>query len=237
MADGAKKTSPWVWVGIGCALVLVVAVISVVSLGFYGAKKLKQVSEEMKDPRAREAKVQKVLGCERIPAGYYGVVALSVPFVLDLAILSDKAPEPDGEVRGLGSRGFIYLKVLTAGRDQQELKDFFEGKTNDAGVLRRNNIRVNSRETIRRGTLQMGDERLLYLAQRGELNVHGGQRQGLTSLILIECPGDRRQRMGIWFGPDPSPDTPVAEADFSGTPADESTLREFMSHFHVCKAA
>jgi hypothetical protein len=43
--------------------------------------------------------------------------------------------------------------------------------------------------------------------------------------------------MGIWFGPDPSPDTPASDTDFSGTPADESAVREFMSHFHICRAA
>ena len=231
------RTSPWVWVGVGCAGVLVIAVVSVVTIGFYGYRKAKQFGEEMKDPQARTTKAQKVLGCEKLPEGYHAVVAMSLPFVLDLAILSDKPPEADGQIRGLGARSFIYMKLLTAGKDQQQLKDYFEGKTDDAEVLRRNNIRVDSRETIRRGTLQVGDEHLLYLAQRGELNVQGGRAKGVTSLMLIECPGDKKQRMGIWFGPDPSPDTPANETDFSGTPADESALRDFMSHFHICRAA
>lgn len=237
MVEEEKKTSPWVWVGVGCASVVVIGIVAVALVGFWGYRKAKQLGEELKDPRARAAKVHRVLGCEKLPAGYHAIMALSLPFVMDLAIISDKPPEADGQIRGLGSRSFIYLKLLSTGKDQQELRDFFEGKTSDAEVLRRNKIHVDSRETIRRGTLELSDERLLYLAQRGEVRVQGGEAKGVTSLMLIDCSGDTKQRMGIWFGPDPSPDTPASDMDFSGTPADENAIRDFMSHFHLCRAA
>jgi len=38
----------------------------------------------------------------------------------------------------------------------------------------------------------------------------------------------------IWFGPDPSPGTPVAKFDVNGTVADEKELRSFLSNFRVC---
>jgi hypothetical protein len=41
--------------------------------------------------------------------------------------------------------------------------------------------------------------------------------------------------MAIWFAPDPDPKTPVASANFSGSPADEGALREFMGRFRLCQ--
>src|SRR5262245_24119171 len=105
-----KKTSPWVWVGVGCLGAVVLAVGAVIVLGMLGYRKAKQFEAELKDPQARTAKVQKILGTSHLPEGYYGVIGMSVPFVMDMAMLSDEEPDfRDGRQRhgGLGQRGFI----------------------------------------------------------------------------------------------------------------------------------
>ncbi len=235
-----KKTSPWVYVGIGCVGAVVLAVAAVGALGFFGYRWAKQVESDMKDPKAREAKTLAVLGCDRLPDGYRPMASVSIPFVMDMAMLSDAEPDAEGRVRGFDRRGFLYFQFLNPRADKKELRDYFEGKTDDDSVLRRSGIsvRVQSRELIRRGVLHLQGFNLMYLAQRGGLHMTEGRSEGVNTLMLIDCPAeDARRRMAIWFGPDPDPGTPVASANFAGSPADEEALRAFMGHFSVCPKA
>jgi len=226
--NNQKKTSPWVWVGIGCLLMVVVGMAGLATLGYVGYRKAKQFGEDMKDPRAREAKVKAVLGAEAIPEGYHAVVGFSIPFVMDMAILSDEEPGKDGQTHDLGERSFIYMNLLSQGKDQQELREFFEGKRDDAEALRRANIHVRSREILKRGVIDQGGHKILYLSQRGDVSMHGRRREGLTTTMLVQCPRDSRMRMGIWLGPDPG------GTDLANTPADEAAIKTFMGHFKPC---
>lgn len=244
-----RQTSPWVWVGFGCLGALVLAVGALLAAGAFGYRKVKQLEAEIKDPQARAAKVRGILGTEHLPEGYHAVMGMSVPFVMDMAMLSDVEPDfRDGRQQQqvvLGQRGFIYLRVLAAGQDRQQLRDYFEGRTDDAEVLRRNHIRVGRRgEVIRRGVLDMDEgAKLMYLAERGEVDVAQSRMQGITTMMLLDCRhDDKRQRFGIWFGPEPraaeakgGAGTAAARADLAGTPADEDAIRDFMGHFDLCR--
>ena len=42
--------------------------------------------------------------------------------------------------------------------------------------------------------------------------------------MLIDCPGGRKERTAVWFGPEGS------------EVADENAIRTFMSHFALCRA-
>ncbi len=92
------------------------------------------------------------------------------------------------------------------------------------------------REFVGRGTIEEEVRTLRWVAYRGEIRDRnqGNFGEGLNAMIMVECPAAERVRMGIWFGPDPSPDTPADEADFSGTVADETEIQRFMSGFDVC---
>jgi hypothetical protein len=242
-----KKTSPWVWVGVGCLGFVVLSVGGVIAVGMFGYHKAKQFEAELKDPQARAAKVRSILGASQLPPGYHAVVGMSVPFVMDMAMLSDEEPDfqhPERRRGGLGQRGFLYIRTLSAGgNDKQQLRDYFEGRSDDADVLRRNNIRLDRRgEVLRRGVLDMREDmKLMYVAQRGELEMSSARSHGISTVMLLDCPGDGKQRFGIWFGPDPaaagkggaSAEAP-ADTDLTGTPADEAAIREFMDHFRVC---
>jgi hypothetical protein len=231
-----KKTSPWVYVAIGCGGALLLALLGLAGVGLFGYRKVKQLEAELKDPNARAAKVAGVLGGE-IPPGYYPVMALSVPFLMDMALLGDQPPDAQGAPAKRMEKGFVYVKSLAMGQQADELKSYFEGKTDDAEVLRRSNIHVNAEELIRRGVLEIPGQSTLYLAQRGDVSMGQTRTQGLTTMLLIDCPQDARQRLGIWFGPDPAPGQPVADVDWSGSIADETVMRDFLSHFKLCGGA
>jgi hypothetical protein len=166
---------------------------------------------------------------------------------MEMAMLSDRPPDASGRSRGVGERGFFYVRTLANNQNRQELRDYFEGRSDDPEVLRRNNIRLHREgDVLRRGVIDMAqDMKLMYMSQRGALDMSESRAQGITTVMLVECAGDSRQRMGIWFGPDParparstaSPRAAVEseEMDLTGTPADESAIREFMAHFRLCR--
>lgn len=129
------------------------------------------------------------------------------------------------------------MRFLRAGSNDKELRDYFEGRTADDSVLRRHdiNLEMRDREVIRRGVVETNGYRVMYLAQRGEIQVIEDRIRGVNSLLLVDCRQDGRRRAGIWFGPDPDPQAPVATASFEGTPADEKALTAFLGHFHLCR--
>jgi len=231
-----KATSPWVYVAAGCGGILVLGVVALALLGYGAFRFGKQIEKDLKDPATRAAQVKAVLGTDTLPDGYHPMIGLSIPLMMDMAMLTDREPGPDGKPRGPGERGFVYVRVLGGDADERELRDYFEGRTTDDSVLRRHklDVHVRDQEVIRRGVVQTNGYSVLYLAQRGALQMHEGRTRGVNDLLLVDCPEDKRMRMGIWFGPDPDPETPVATANFEGTPADETALTAFLGHFHLC---
>ena len=231
-----KRTSPWMYVAIGCGAAALLGLLALVGIGVFGYRKVKQLEAEIKDPAARAAKVATVLGGD-LPPGYHPVMAMSIPFLMEMALLGDQPPDEKGRTTRM-DKGFVYVKTLSTGQQEDELKRYFEGKTADAEVLRRSNIHVNAEELIRRGTLEIPGQTTLYLAQRGNLSMNETRtNQGLTTLLFIDCPQDARQRLGIWFGPDPEPGQAVDEVDWAGSIADEAVMRDFLGHFKLCGGA
>ena len=56
---------------------------------------------------------------------------------------------------------------------------------------------------------------------------------GLVTMMLLECDDDRR-RVGIWFGPDPSPESPADFIDLTSTVGDDSEIESFMRPLEPC---
>ena len=61
------------------------------------------------------------------------------------------------------------------------------------------------------------------------------REDSLMTFFSVDCPGDKRARLGVWFAPDPAPDQPNAEVDLTGTIGDPAVIREFVEHFDLCK--
>jgi hypothetical protein len=64
---------------------------------------------------------------------------------------------------------------------------------------------------------------------------HNPREDSLMIFFSVDCPGDKRARLGVWFAPDPAPGRPNAEVDLAGTIGDPAVIREFVGHFELCK--
>jgi len=232
-----KGTSPWVFIGVGCLVSILLIVAVIVAIGAWGFSQVRQLQRTMEDPVARTEAAAETLGADELPEGYHAMMAMSVPFgLVETAMLTDREPDEDGELRRFGEHGFIYFDTVAMGNQAQELRDFIAGDSNDPEFFDQTSINVDAREVIDSGTIEETGRTLRWLAYRGR--IRSGNRSdfgdGVNAMVMFECPDSDRVRMGIWFGPDPDPDTPVDEVDFTGTVADPDEIQRFMAHFDVC---
>jgi len=223
-----KGIPPWMWVGCGCVGAIAALVMVIVGLGFLGAQKVREISETMNDPEARAEKALEILGAEALPEGYSTVAAVSVPFVFDFAVLSDQVGEPS-------KNGFIFMSFPAFGDGDEELYDFFEGRTDNVDSLKREQFNVDLRERVAIGQLDRAEDQILWVSHRGVVesdDIDKGH-DGLVTMLLLECDDDRR-RVGIWFGPDPSPSSPADSIDLAGTVGDRSEIERFVKPLAPC---
>lgn len=230
MAEG--KTSPWVWVGCGCGVAILVLALALGLGGFFAAKELKEFADEMQDPAAREDKVRSILGMDELPPDLNPMLGMSIPFVFDVALLSDLPPQDDGEPQGFGDAGLIYIH-LKLGSNLGDLREFFDGSRDDVEVLRDNGIQIDVDEILDRGALERDDATVRWLTQRGDVNAMGNASgDALSAMMLIECKGDQKPRIAIWF----ERETEGAGGDLTGTPADPEELERFANYLRPCPA-
>jgi hypothetical protein len=225
----AKRTSPWVFVGIGCGVVVLAIVGAAAVGGFMLFRAAKSISTDMMDPKVRVATAERLLGTHQMPDGYRPAVAFSLG-PIEMVLLSDREPDANGAIEGFDRRGFLYTS-LPQGNDKDALRDFMDGKRDNPGHVQ---LSMHSRETLGRGSVSANGETIRYVAQRGEFRNQQVTHKGITTTMVIECPDDGRSRMAFWFGPDPDPDTPAKSLDLTGSTADEAAIRELMGHFKPC---
>lgn len=255
-----KKTSPWVWVGLGCGGVLLLCVVIVVVGVFMIRGRIKDWGKQFDDPAVREQRVREILGAKEIPEGYYPFMTFSVPWLLDVAILSDRefVKPPKGERKEhlitFDKWGFIYVRMPHHGKDAR-WQEFMDGKRSPDELLQGRDVHFHPRDTVGKGEIQgVGGSTYHYVATRGEVEMGREVKDGITTVIGVECPNDQKLRIGIWFGPDPTAkpaegaapppagepsgkpgETGSAPAAFAGSPADEAAIRNFMDHFTLCQ--
>ena len=145
-----------------------------------------------------------------------------------------QADEPDVD---FDNRGFMFMSIRGMRGNKEKMERYLRGEAprpEDSGWSQ-SSVNFDAKENVRRGTLTINGTPVLYSANRGEIDRKGGRDQdGLVTMVMPQCPGDSRLRFGMWFGPDPSPGTPVAEADFTGSNADPAAIQGFLSHFKLC---
>lgn len=224
MADGKKIAFGC---ALGCAVVVLLMAAAAAACGVWVWREGAQMRDEAADPELRSARALEVLGVSQVPDGYHVMAAFAVPFVMQTAILSDVPPDAEGSVEGFNERGFVYFEMLGFGQDEQQLRDYFEGRTDDIGVLRDNGIQTDIDEVLERGVLELPGASAMYVTQRGRVRVNRFNDEGLSALALIDCPQDEKRRIAMWFGPE-------AE-DIAGTPADPAALRAFLAQFGFCR--
>lgn len=234
-----KQTSPWVYIGVGCGVAVLLALAGIVGFTFLVYRQGKQMAEGFKDPKVREAKTRQVLPYDNLPAGYYAGGAMSIPFLMDFAVLTDKEPTA-GEGPDQGNyqeRSFIFMNMRHLRDNREKMERYLRG---EAPAPRdspwgRSNVNFHAEKVIRRGEIQVGGQKVLYQASSGEIDHRGERENGVVTMVLPECPDDRL-RFGIWIGPAPtgSEGKPVAEVDYKETPADPAAMQEFLGHFRLC---
>jgi len=256
----SEGTSPWVYIGLGCLVAVILAVGSCVGIVWFGAKKMEQMVEELEDPEKRAERVAEVLGMDEVPEGYYPAMAFSVPFVMEMAILSDQpvtehAAEgqgadveataggetddagPGGTFDGFDQRGFVYINTKTFGNDLDKITAYLRGEETSREAF--DNIKFgvsfdDDVEILVRGDFTTEQAEYVWAAHRGRIDTKDGDIPGLETLVYVDCGIDKRLRMGIWMGPDPDPEAAVDDLDLAGTNADPAEIEAFMSHFTVC---
>lgn len=235
----AERNSILLGIGIGCLIVIAGGLALVGGCSYWLYREARQMEQDMENPDIRRDRARELLGVESLPEGYYPVAAFSVPFLLRAVILSD-VPLEAGRTEGrpFDERGFIFVETLGLGQDEQQLRDFFEGRTDDPSVLENNGFDIDVDEELGRGTLpsEAGAD-LMYITQRARVGMRGYRARGISALVLVDCPDDARRRIAIWFGPDPDPESDPAALDLSGTPGDPEAIRAFLRGFRLCPRA
>jgi hypothetical protein len=229
-----KKTSPWVYVGIGCGVILVVGLIFLAVAGFLGYRFVQSVERGLTDPEVKEARARDLLNVEQLPEGYNTLLSISIPLAMDLVVLSDKEPDAAGRIEGFTEKGFVYARVAALGNQRAELLEFLEGRNEDWDVLMQGGVDFERHEFLGRGRFDLQGNEVVYASFRGDIEVERERLGGIVTLFTIDCPGSGRIHLGLWFGSDPGTGNEVELPDLSGTPADEATLLPFLDQFRFC---
>jgi hypothetical protein len=268
-----KPTSPWVYVGCGCGAAVLLAMLGLAGLTWWGVRTGTEMAESMTDPTKREAKVRAVRPYDSLPEGYYPAFAMSMPMgFMEMAMFTDHDPDTGESAHEAGStsdttvsdtsdtsdtpdpsdasdtsdhkgpdlefknRGFMYMNMRQMRDNRAKMERYLRGEAprpEDSGWSQ-SNVNFDAKENVRRGTVTVNGTEVLYSANRGEIDrKNGPDKSGLVTMVMPRC-SDNRLRFAMWFGPDPAPGTPVAEADFAGTNADPAAIQEFLGHFKLC---
>ena len=235
-----KPTSPWVYIGCGCGLAVMLALAGLTGLTYWGYQKGKEFERTFKDPKARAEKTREVVPYRELPAGYYPVGAFSIPLLMDVAIFGDEEPRPGASPNqgnpSFNERGFVFMSMLHLRGNKEEMERFLRGEAPPPrqAPWQQSGMRFDAKQVIRRGTVNAGGRQVLYAASRGEVSRRGhGHEEGIVTMVMPRC-SDNRMRFGLWFGPDPAPDKPLGEVDYTGTAADPAAIAEFLGHFGLC---
>jgi len=230
LMTSGKKTSPWLIIGVGC---FGLALIGALLAGFFVYKTGKSIQEMASNP---EETALKIFAVDQLPPGYHANVAVKLPMGLMSTVIISNQERTENE-ENVGDDGFMYFELITFDQaDKQEVQDYLSGKTNDTRALSRNNIDlgVRERDPIDRGTFPLASGTAYYLSMRGEFQNQHADSEGLISIIMIDCPEDKRFRLGMRFGPDPAPGVPDEDVDLTGTVSDPERLEAFLGGFTFC---
>lgn len=237
MAEGTeRRAAPWSPLGCGCGALMAVVLTALVAVTWFGYSRSERFERELADPEARADRSRAILGYRTLPEGYHPLGGFSIPFVQQMAMLSDREPEPGETITGpadaFGRRGFVYLEAISTDDRARELTEYFEGRAEASEFFGDIDGRFEARDELSRGSVRAGGAEVRYLAERGRMSIGDDAFPAVLARLLITCTDSSKLRVGMWFEPAP-PGTP--EEAVPGTPADPAALRRFLDHFRLCE--
>jgi hypothetical protein len=246
LPGAAAARKPLTGLGCGCAGLVTVAMVLVVGTSVAVWRADRGFEGMRDDPGTRRAAVARVLPHRELPAGYHPVGAMTMPFgLLRMAVLADVAPgiEPPREHV---ERAFFFVDMPDWFGREEKMREVFRGGAEPAGGIRQSEVEFEAREELGRGELAAGGAAVLWYSRRGTLKVDDSrfglaeegaplhEMAGIATMLLFDCAGDDRLRLGLWFAPDPAPELPAAETDLGGTPGDPEAIRAFLGGLRLC---
>lgn len=221
----------------GCLGATFVFFLALAISGYFIFKKGQEVLHEMEEGiKNPEEQALNLLGATQLPEGYYSQMAVRVPFISDFVLISDQPKDLEAAEAGnhspdFAKKGMLYMKFNWAGEKQEEMKAYFEGKSDDASVLNDADINVNVEEVLDRGILE-GSHPIYYVIYRGSFNSSGNNRDGVSAIFFPNCPTENKTRMGFRYGPEPEKVDGVY--DFTNSIFSKEELTAFFNHFNFC---
>lgn len=234
MTSSAEPASePRSPVGCGCGAALSLLLLVIMGLAWFGYSRGQRFQDELRDPAARDARSRDILGYRQLPEGYHPLGGFSLPWVQEMAMLSDREPGPDEEVTGpadaFGRRGFVYLNARSSDERAREVEAYFEGESERTAFFEDVDERFAGESILGRGHLRAGGAEVRYVAELGRMSLREEELPTVLTRLLMVCPEKKRLRVAMWFEP-----APEAEGELLGTPADPAALRRFLDHFRLC---
>jgi hypothetical protein len=167
----SSTTSTLGWIGCGCGALVALALLSILGMTWFGYHKGKEIERTFKDPVARTEATRKILKWRELPEGYYPAGAISIPMLMEMAILSDEEPEPGeaGEGRAFGENGMVFMSFNSWISDEKELLSWLKGETKETpDWIRRSDAKIDPNQVLKRGTVEVNGQTIVYVVSRGD---------------------------------------------------------------------
>jgi len=166
-----SSTSTLGWLGCGCGLLVALALASIVGMTWFGYRKGKEIERTFKDPAARTEATREILHWRELPEGYYPAGAVSMPMLMEMAILSDEEPEAGkaGHGRAFHERGLVFMSFNSWIGKEDELLRWLRGETKEAPKwIRRSDAKIDPDQVLKRGTVEANGQSIVYVVSRGD---------------------------------------------------------------------
>lgn len=159
------------WLGCGCGALVALVILGIMGTTWFAYRKGKEIERTFKDPEARQAATREVLPWRELPPGYHPAGAITIPMLMEMAILSDEEPEPgqEGKGRAFGETGLIYMSFNGWISDQDELESWLKGDIKETpDWIRRSDAKIDPERILGRGTVEVNGQTVPYVVTRGE---------------------------------------------------------------------
>jgi hypothetical protein len=187
--------------GCGCAGLITLFMLGVVAITWTTYRSGEEMSRQARDPEAAAARVREVVAYTSLPAGYRPFGALEVPFVFEIAFFLAPgeavaaAVTDDGDAGESLDAGFVFVKVRDWLGRGSRTREWLEGGEGDALPVEQEGLEFAPEEVVARGELTSGDAGVVWVARRGDIEIHGERFGGGPRLVvdgepMVEVGGD-----------------------------------------------